>query len=147
MTFLLLTAKLLFCWEKSYKFDERMTTGPVKRVGSSVNNLLSLGNPRGYFWVKPLRTFPELLVILSFKCLVTRKHFRVTVDKHITGFSCKLQFSALSDIPDLTVYRANSPIPKMVGVHKLQDFIFIYSEKNPASRITVMFLSPPYPLP
>lgn len=46
MGFLLLTAKLLFCWDKSYKIDERMTIETVKRVGNSENILLSLGNPR-----------------------------------------------------------------------------------------------------
>lgn len=43
-----------------------MTTEPVKRVGSSENILLSLGNQENekkYFWVKPLRTFPELHVL------------------------------------------------------------------------------------
>lgn len=47
----------------------------------------------------------------------------------------------------MTVYRANNLVSKMVGIHKLQDFIFIHSEKtsklkhkNPASKVTVMFL-------
>lgn len=146
--FFLLTANLLFCQDKIYQFDERMTTWPVKRARSSENNLLSLGNPRGwkksYFWVRPLKTFPELHFMLSIKSLVTRRYFRGTLDKLIGWSNCNLLRTSLQLFQTLltwlTAYRANSSVPKMEGIQELQDFIFMAPGKN-KEKITITFLS------